>query len=167
MSLDKEFIIQSLFEMKNKLKGFTLMELLIVMVISSLVIMLSYQLISFFYEEYYSYRDINDRYYHWNKFEHEFSEDVFKADKVTMKSRSIILEMDGQETVYKFSNDQVVRFSDFEVVYPVSNTFFEVEFLESAKLVKSIDCSFLMNERTFHFRIDKRYDYLSIFASDE
>lgn len=164
--MTKEFISVNLSEMKTKLKAFTLMELLVVMVISSLVIMLTYQLITFFYKEYYSYKDVNNVYYYWNKLEDDIAEDVFKSKKVEMKSNSFLITTSDQEIEYVFESDQVLRITGFEDVYPIEEVYFEFGLLESSKLVDEITCNLSLNELEYQFRIKKHYDYLSIFASN-
>lgn len=152
--------------MRTKLKAFTLMELLVVMVISSLVIALTYNLLTYFYKEYYSYKDVNNIYYNWNKLEDNIAEDVFKSKKIEIKSNSFLISTSDQEIEYVFESNRVIRLSDIEDVYPIGQVYFEYGLLGSSMLIDEITCNLILNDFKYQFKIEKRYDYLTIFKSD-
>ncbi len=96
----------------QKLPGFTLMELLVVMVLSALVIASAGMGFKFIVKQYGLYDKLNDGNTALASFYAVMNNDMQNADKVMRHESDLVCRMDSQGVVYSFGGDFVLRVQD-------------------------------------------------------
>ncbi|MFO0357000.1 MAG: type II secretion system protein J [Sphingobacteriaceae bacterium] len=151
----------------NKLKGFTLIEVLITMCISTVIIMLSYSTFTFINKQFHNYKDQNNFLYKYVDLKH----------KVTDLFQSAISISSNSESEIKFITDTLVTSLEFNSNYilmrkkALCDTFYfkeskvNIGFLKEDKmnhLVEELTIETTYSSQQFKLNFQKEYDASSL-----
>lgn len=94
-----------------KLKGFSILELMIAIILSGMVIGTAYSVYTFTHQQLYHFSSIKSDMRNFYEFSEVLNRDVENASKIIKKSEyEIELQQLGKNVVYEFRNDFVLRY---------------------------------------------------------
>lgn len=154
----------TIINQQSMLPAFTLVELLIGMIISTIVIGACYVSYSFIYEQYGSYRSIKNKTLEAMQFNSIVSIDFMDAELITYKENTLTLKKNGNPLQYEFNDLFILR-----KVNEVTDTFrLSPTDIQAKSIIKnegnetvvinnfSFDAQIL--GETEHFTFAKKYD---------
>ena len=95
---------------KNKqIPAFTILEIGLSMVIIGILIALIYSVVNFF--AYQSNSDMKQSFIinNWLLFRHQFYEDIYLSERITVEENRIFIQKSGNEIIYEIENDAFVK----------------------------------------------------------
>jgi len=142
-----------------KLKGFTLLEAMISILLSTLLVGFTFTIYKNFNQYYLIYNAQTNRLNSLLQFKQQFNKDWNKALTITSNSdKTIILATENQKITYYFNDSSITRFSDIEQNYKLIPKSIE---LEKQKKNKDKITFFLLkiekNQQEFIFLHHKQY----------
>ena len=94
----------------QKLKAFTILELLVAMVISSLVISASYLTYDIVYKQFLTFKKVDSNVLQALTFSNILNNDIATGEFVYKSNNGInVIGFDGNETTYYFGSDHIIR----------------------------------------------------------
>lgn len=147
----------------NKVKAITVLEVMISLIISSLVISLSYQsfqLIRQMHSTYSKKREVEESFLSFDKI---FSKDFEKASLVLSDgNRKIICVLGGREIQYYFYQDYILRESGgisdtFQVVHDVEFHVFPETSMTGYPLIQKVELNSSLGDYLIPFLYQKQY----------
>ena len=94
----------------QKLKAFTLLELLIAMVISSIVVAFGYSVYSLMYKQYLSYKKTKTEIVKTMQFNTVLTNDFYNSEEITFSENTIaIFRKNNEPLIYTFNDNFILR----------------------------------------------------------
>lgn len=154
--------------MKWRVKGFTILELLIALVISGLVIGLIYSayLMFFLYQQ--KYKDIGQQTTDKVRLHSLLQQDFFEATKVQYENDQLICQKKHrQQVIYELHHDQIIRwFQQIKDTFLIIPTEIEYQTLNEANQEKLVtDFQFITVEKNirYPFFYHKTYSFEELY----
>jgi len=147
----------------RKLKAFTVLELLVAMVISSLVISASYFTYDIIYKQFLNYKKVDKAVLDAITFRNVLNADFAAAKFVYKSGNGIrIVDFDDREYKYSFSKDQIIRkvgaASDAFLLNTSEIKYKELEIASvRSKLLNTLEMSITLNEVKSRISFQKHY----------
>jgi prepilin-type N-terminal cleavage/methylation domain-containing protein len=146
----------------NKLQGFTLYELLITMVISSIAIAVIFSSFTYFYRNFSDYSKISTEVNDWYELEHAIKEDLFYSEKVYFKFDKIVCLQGEDEVSYFWEDDLVIRsVRELETTFNCHQVAVDIDFMDNSSLVKRITFHAELFSNPVMITQEKRYGLLN------
>ena len=156
----------------KKVKGFTLVELLVAMVIGSLLLGLGYGTMTLLRSQLEEYRSTTDKISDEIKFITLLEKEIYTADKLLKVSNNSIQLTSKEEIIYSWNNNAVVRttaLSSDTFYVAIDNTTFRFEnseVLTDATLIDELQLKCGVNGNKNEFIFSKQYS-AHTFVSEE
>lgn len=157
----------------HRVRAFTIMELTIAMLISGIVIGITYTAYTIIIKTYTSFHQKNDAMAELVRLDQLLKRDIAHADLLLKSADGISMQSDSVLVTYNFQPTFIVRTSGiidtFKVVAVDLNTSFEnepvIEFAESPEQNRLDDVSFSLNfqEEKIPYHYHKNYSSLNLF----
>src|ERR1035437_4240342 len=94
----------------QKLKAFTLLELLIAMVISSIVVAFGYSVYSLMYKQYLSYKKTKTEIVKTMQFNTVLTNDFYNSEEITFSENTIVIfKKNNEPLLYTFNDNFILR----------------------------------------------------------
>lgn len=147
--------------MKKKLPAFTLMELLIGMIISSMIIASAYYAYSIIYDRYEQYRTIKKKIMESQQLQSVLNNDAYICDRISFDGNTLLLLKKNDKSVnYRFYDDVITRteneLSDTFAIAPV-NIKMEFHFPEHKQFVEQFSFETRILDEQAFFSFTKAY----------
>lgn len=147
----------------HKLKAFTLMELLVGMIISSIVIAFAYSAYSLIYKQYVSYRSVKSKVIETMQLHTVMSNDFNNSEYSTFDSNKLKLNTTNNTLTYNFIDSLIIRIDNelsdtFKLVartIQVKPVFNDV--ISNDTLINNIQFDVFVFDNTEHFTFTKKY----------
>lgn len=123
---------------ENKLKSYTIIELLISMLIMAILSILVYMLFSSFFKQFKSFSNTEEKLLSYSLFKSTIKRDFFLSDKVVLEGREVKLFVEEEVfTRYLMGNGLVLKYNDFNQT--IDTFFLEIKGLDPVYIRKVED----------------------------
>ncbi len=96
--------------MKNKIKAYTILELLIVMILFTILVGTMYVFFSYLDKGMYAFKKYSEKLYHLESFNLAFKEDFYLAADIEVNKNTLRLKRYNQDFInYRFENNYLIR----------------------------------------------------------
>ncbi len=154
----------------RKLKAFTIIELTVSLLISSIVIGITYYAFLFFTKQYNSYQRKSEEFTEYRLFKKAFQHDLESADFVADSiPNSILMKGDSSEVTYTWDSSAVIR-QDGEVSdsFRLKNINVVVSHInDTLKSAKQIVFRFTFNKTFFETMFTKQYSAAQLMEAEK
>ncbi|MFD0766148.1 type II secretion system protein J [Mucilaginibacter lutimaris] len=95
--------------MNKQLRSFTLVEMIVVMLLTAIVIGMAYEVFRIVSESYRSFAEKNEKVNDVERLEHWLGRDFLRSEAITAGAGELRMAISGDTVIYRFSDSAVVR----------------------------------------------------------
>ena len=141
---------------KNKIKAFTLIELLTAMIVSAIVLVLGYNTLGYFQKNYYQFSNASQKEFKLNKMYTSINKLVFESDSILNHHNDILFMLGAEEVILEIDDQLMITNNDL-ILDSINLKNVEVNILkiENTNKLKTFNFEFNYNDLDFHWTFNK------------
>ena len=146
----------------NRIKSYTVIELLVVMVISALTISMIYACYRIFSGQYIAYKNSSEEIAQYILLDRLLIQDVSRAERILKSDQGLSMKFNYKEIKYDFTDSSVIRTDKIVDTFNIRPHLVQLNYNDLAKhipdqLVDEISFKSIYKEDTLHFLYKKKY----------
>lgn len=145
----------------DKIKGFTLLEAMVSLLISTLLVAFAFGLYLDFSKSYNQFDESNTRLYELMMFKNSLTSDWFKARVPKTKENFLLLkdQLKGTNVQYEFLDESIVRHKDRLDTFQVGVRELKYNYLnKESNVLNRLDLEIESNKQKYTISLNKEYD---------
>jgi prepilin-type N-terminal cleavage/methylation domain-containing protein len=141
---------------KNKIKAFTLIELLTAMIVSAIVLVLGYNTLGYFQKNYAQFSNASQKEFKLNKMYTSINQLAFDADSIISHHNDVVFMIGAEEIILEI-DDQLMLINNDLVLDSVNIKNVEVNVfkIENTNKLKTFNFDFNYNDLDFDWTFNK------------
>ena len=151
--------------MRTKVNGFTLLEAMVSILLSSLLVTFTFSIYKNFNQYYFIYSEQTDRLNTILHFKRTFNQDWNKALTITGKEKQLFFTNEEQSITYEFLDSTITRAGEFKTTFDLIPKEMEFETNFITKKVTKINLEIESNRQSFLFSSAKDYGIKDLVVS--
>lgn len=143
--------------MKNKVNGFTLLEAMVSILLSSLLVSFTFSIYKNFNQYYFIYSGQTERLNNILHFKRTFNQDWNKALTITRKDKQINLSNNQKSITYQFLDSTIVRYGLIKTTFDLIPKDLDLKTEIESEKVTNFNLEIVNNRQSFLFSYIKNY----------